>query len=54
MKAYVEGMRSLLYYIGHAFDKIKTLENEAEKERLSGIIDLLIPVAQGLCERQGL
>lgn len=47
MKAYVEGMRSLLYYIGHAFDKIKTVENEAEKERLSGIIDILIPVAKG-------
>lgn len=47
MKVYVEGSRSLLYYIGSCFDKVETLENEAEKERYQGIIDLLIPIAKG-------
>ena len=47
MKVYVEGSRSLLYYIGNCFDKVETLENEAEKERYQGIIDLLIPIAKG-------
>jgi hypothetical protein len=47
MKAYVEGMRSLLYYIGMCDDKIDISDNEEEKVKYQGIIDLLIPVAKG-------
>ena len=47
MKVYVEGMRSLLYYIGNCEDKFKTSDNEEEKARYQGLIDLLIPIAKG-------
>ncbi len=47
MKSYVEGMRSLLYYIAFCNDRIKTLDDAAEKERLGGIIDILTPIAKG-------
>jgi len=47
MKAYVEGMRSLLYYVGFCEDRIDVSDNEEEKVKYQGIIDLLIPVAKG-------
>ena len=47
MKSYVEGMRSLLYYVGMCEDKISISDSEEEKARYQGIIDLLIPVAKG-------
>jgi alkylation response protein AidB-like acyl-CoA dehydrogenase len=47
MKVYVEGMRSLLYYIGMCDDRIDVSENEEEKAKYKGIIDLLIPLAKG-------
>ncbi len=47
MKAYVEGMRSLLYYIGLLTDRRDTADSEEEKLRLQGMIDLLIPIAKG-------
>lgn len=47
MKAYVEGMRSLLYYIANCEDKFRLSTDEADKARLQGLIDLLIPIAKG-------
>jgi alkylation response protein AidB-like acyl-CoA dehydrogenase len=47
MKTYVEGMRSLLYYAAYLSDRIATTNDEAEKVRLQGIIDLLIPICKG-------
>jgi alkylation response protein AidB-like acyl-CoA dehydrogenase len=47
MKVYVEGMRSLLYYICNLTDKINTAGSDSEKARLQGMIDLLIPIAKG-------
>jgi len=47
MKVYVEGMRSLLYYVGMCDDRIDVAENEEEKIKFKGIIDLLIPLAKG-------
>ncbi|MEJ2157079.1 MAG: acyl-CoA dehydrogenase [Desulfobacteraceae bacterium] len=47
MKAYVEGMRSLLYYICTLTDRRNTADNEEEKLRLQGMIDLLIPIGKG-------
>ncbi|MBU0987974.1 MAG: acyl-CoA dehydrogenase [Proteobacteria bacterium] len=47
MKAYVEGMRSLLYYVGMCEDKVKTVENAEEKAKYQGIVDVLIPIAKG-------
>jgi alkylation response protein AidB-like acyl-CoA dehydrogenase len=47
MKAYVEGMRSLLYYIAFCADNIQVSEKEDEKAKYQGLIDLLIPIAKG-------
>lgn len=53
MKAYVDGMRILLYYTGLLFDKAKTAETEDEREKYSGLIELLIPVAKAYCTDKG-
>ncbi len=47
MKVYVEGMRSLLYYIGMCGDQTAISDNEEEKAKLNGLVDLLIPIAKG-------
>ena len=47
MKSMTEGMRSLIYYTGLCYDKIETSDNEDEKEKYRGIIDVLIPIAKG-------
>jgi alkylation response protein AidB-like acyl-CoA dehydrogenase len=47
MKVYVEGMRSLLYYIGLCFDRKELASEKDVAEKYQGIIDLLIPIAKG-------
>jgi alkylation response protein AidB-like acyl-CoA dehydrogenase len=47
MKAYVEGMRSLLYYIGMCGDKMVITDDAEGKAKYQGIVDLLIPIAKG-------
>ncbi|HSO67880.1 MAG TPA: acyl-CoA dehydrogenase, partial [Desulfatirhabdiaceae bacterium] len=47
MKAYVEGMRSLLYYVGLCADRESIAQDEAEKEKYQGLIEILTPVAKG-------
>jgi alkylation response protein AidB-like acyl-CoA dehydrogenase len=47
MKAYVDGMRSLMYFTALCFDKVLTAADEAEKETFQGLIELLIPVVKG-------
>ncbi|MFO7885587.1 MAG: acyl-CoA dehydrogenase [Desulfobacteraceae bacterium] len=49
MKAYVDGMRTLLYYTGLLFDRVKTAENEDDKEKFQGLIELLTPVVKAYC-----
>jgi hypothetical protein len=47
MKVYVEGMRSLLYYVGNCDDRVHVADSEADKAKYQGIVDLLIPIAKG-------
>ncbi len=47
MKVYIEGMRSLLYYVAWCEDKANTVEDEKEKEKYHDLIELLIPIAKG-------
>jgi len=47
MKCYVEGMRSLGYYISHCMDRIHVSTQAEEKARTQALVDLLIPVAKG-------
>jgi alkylation response protein AidB-like acyl-CoA dehydrogenase len=47
MKVWVEGMRSLLYYVGYLGDRRLTAETPDVAGRIQGRIDLLIPIAKG-------
>ena len=47
MKVYIEGMRSLLYYVAWCEDKASTVEDEKEKEKYHDLVELLIPLAKG-------
>jgi alkylation response protein AidB-like acyl-CoA dehydrogenase len=44
MKSHVEGMRALVYYGGLCLDKAGALTDAAEKEKWSGISDMLFPI----------
>jgi alkylation response protein AidB-like acyl-CoA dehydrogenase len=47
MKSYSEGMRSILFYIGWLEDMISVSNDDVEKAKNQGLIDVLIPVAKG-------
>ncbi|MFU8769461.1 MAG: acyl-CoA dehydrogenase C-terminal domain-containing protein, partial [Desulfotignum sp.] len=47
MKAYVDGMRALMYYTALCFDKVLTAADDTEKDMHQGLIELLIPVVKG-------
>ena len=47
MKAYIEGMRSLLYYVGYCDDVAKISKDAEEIEMCQRLVDLLIPIAKG-------
>ncbi|MCF8109351.1 MAG: acyl-CoA dehydrogenase, partial [Desulfohalobiaceae bacterium] len=47
MKTSVEGMRSLIYYVGYCEDKKILAETQEEKDTYQGIIDVLIPICKG-------
>lgn len=47
MKAYVDGMRSLLYFVGFCRDKVKTSDDENEQAKYDSFIELLTPIAKG-------
>ncbi len=46
MKAYVDGMRSLLYYTALCFDRVKTAASPEEAEKWQGLIELLTPITK--------
>jgi alkylation response protein AidB-like acyl-CoA dehydrogenase len=47
MKANVEGMRSLIYYVGLLIDKAHTGADEKEKAKASALVDFLTPICKG-------
>ncbi len=47
MKVYVEGMRSLIYYVGLCSDKVATSDEIDAKTKYQGLVDVLIPIAKG-------
>jgi hypothetical protein len=53
MKAYVDGMRSFVYYVAYCFDKESTAKNRQEKERYHDFIELLTPIIKAYCSERG-
>ncbi len=49
MKAYVSGMRSFIYYVGHCFDIAAMSADESEREQYEGLIEILTPVVKAFC-----
>jgi hypothetical protein len=49
MKANVEGMRMLIYYGAFCADQAELAENEEEKEKYKGLLELLTPIIKAYC-----
>ncbi|MBU2431325.1 MAG: acyl-CoA dehydrogenase, partial [Proteobacteria bacterium] len=47
MKAYTEGMRSLIYYYGKCSDIVATTEDEPLKQNMAALIEVLTPIVKG-------
>jgi hypothetical protein len=47
MKAYVEGLRSLLYYVAYCEDMTRISDKEEDKEKYQDLVEILIPIAKG-------
>ncbi|MDM8526510.1 acyl-CoA dehydrogenase [Desulfococcaceae bacterium HSG8] len=47
MKVYVEGMRSLLFYVSFCEDMIRVTDDPDERNRYQELIEVLIPIAKG-------
>jgi hypothetical protein len=49
MKAYVDGMRALIYYTAHLFDRAAIADIAEDQERYQGIIEVLTPIVKAYC-----
>ncbi|MBN2810058.1 MAG: acyl-CoA dehydrogenase [Deltaproteobacteria bacterium] len=53
MKAYVEGMRALNYYVAYAFDRAEIAQDQVEKKKWLGVVELLTPVCKAFSSDKG-
>ena len=53
MKAYVEGMRSFVYYVGQCLDREHLATSEEERALYKGYADLLTPLVKAYCAQRG-
>jgi alkylation response protein AidB-like acyl-CoA dehydrogenase len=53
MKMYVEGMRSLLYFISLCEDEKLLTDDEAQRGTFQNLIDMLIPIGKGYVSDRG-
>ena len=53
MKSVTEGMRSLIYFVGHCEDLATIAPDKAEASKHHGMVDLLIPVCKAWCSDIG-
>ncbi len=54
MKALVDGMRSLTFYVAYLFDLEATTEDAESRARYSGLIEFLTPVVKAYCSERGM
>jgi alkylation response protein AidB-like acyl-CoA dehydrogenase len=53
MKAHVDGMRSLIFYVSACFDKKEIANDPADRKLADGMIELLTPVIKAYCAERG-
>lgn len=53
MKAYTEGMRSLVLYLAFCMDVAESTVDENVKRKMQDIVDVLIPVCKAYCTDKG-
>ncbi|MBU8850336.1 MAG: acyl-CoA dehydrogenase [Desulfobacterales bacterium] len=53
MKSYVEGMRSLIYYIAFCFDKKEMAADKKEAMHYSNLVEILTPVVKAYSSEKG-
>jgi len=53
MKAYVDGMRSFVYYVGQCLEREALVVDEKEKAYYKGFADLLTPLVKAYCAQRG-
>ena len=53
MKAHVDGMRSMIYYIAMCVDQKENAIDKAQQEQAGDMIELLTPVVKAYCAQRG-
>jgi len=53
MKAYVEGMRSFVYYVGQCLEREALAADEEQRAYYKGFADLLTPLVKAYCAQRG-
>jgi hypothetical protein len=53
MKAHVDGMRSLTYYVAYLFDRLHTAPTAGQRQHLENRIGLMTPVVKAYCAERG-
>jgi len=54
MKAYVEGMRSFVYYVALCIDRRNSATSGEAQQYYNGLVELLTPVVKAYCSERGL
>ena len=49
MKAHVEGIRALMYYLPYCADRLCIAGDEAEKDKWQGILEVMTPICKAYC-----
>jgi len=49
MKAHVDGIRALMYYLPYCADRVRIAGDEAEKDKWQGILEVMTPICKAYC-----
>jgi len=53
MKAHTEGFRALLYFAALCADRCQAADDEAEKDKFNGFLEVLTPICKAYCSDMG-
>lgn len=49
MKAHVDGMRALMFYLPYCADRMRIAGNDAERDKWQGLLEIMTPVCKAYC-----